>query len=147
MLPKKRLRRAPLPPWRHISSSKNLKICPGVLLNPPCYLAWFSPGCTSGRKPSSSARSGRSRAAAANGRSCSGWCLESKRQPCVQSQRRNNARIIRKQRPKGHRGEDEWGWSVFLPSWLWFHLLLQSQLAITEMHLDVFGNLQTMPLI
>lgn len=43
----------------------------------PIYLEWFSPACTSGRRLSSSAHSGRSRAAAANGRSCSGWCLES----------------------------------------------------------------------
>lgn len=40
-------------------------------------LVWFSPACTSGKRPSSSARSGRSRAAAASGRFCSGWCLES----------------------------------------------------------------------
>lgn len=38
---------------------------------------WFSPECTSGKRPSSSARSGRSHAEAANGRSCFGWCLES----------------------------------------------------------------------
>lgn len=36
------------------------------------YLAWSSPACTSGRRPSSSARSGRSRAAAASGRCGSG---------------------------------------------------------------------------
>lgn len=38
----------------------------------PGYLVWFSPACTSGKRPSSSARSDRSRAAAANGRSGSG---------------------------------------------------------------------------
>lgn len=43
----------------------------------PIYLEWFSPACTSGRRLSSSAHSDRSHAAAANGRSCSGWCLES----------------------------------------------------------------------
>lgn len=41
------------------------------------YLVMFSPACTSGRKPSSSAHSGQSHAAATNGKSCSGWCLES----------------------------------------------------------------------
>lgn len=43
------------------------------------YLVWFSPACTSGKRPSFSARSDRSHAAAANGRFGSGWCLESSR--------------------------------------------------------------------
>lgn len=41
------------------------------------YLEWFSPACTSGKRPASSARWGPTRAAAASERSCSGWCLES----------------------------------------------------------------------